>query len=144
MASRRIVRGFTLIELVVTMAIVGILAALAIPQYSEYVSRSRRTEARGQLLLAAQWMERFRAENGGVYTNAALPAALSRSPASGTALYDIAIGAVTAVTWTLNATPRSDGPHRDDACGALTLASDGQRTAATATSGTLFDRCWGR
>jgi type IV pilus assembly protein PilE len=144
MASRRIIRGFTLIELLIAMAVVGILAAIAIPQYGEYVARSRRTDARAQLLLAAQWMERFRAENGGVYTNAALPATLASSPPSGVAIYDIAIGNVTALTWTLNATPRADGPHRKDACGTMTLASDGQRTAATETSGTLFERCWGR
>jgi type IV pilus assembly protein PilE len=144
MTDGRAPRGFTLIEVVITMAVVAILTALAIPQYSEFVARSKRTDARGQLSLAAQWMERFRAENGGVYTGAVLPAEMSRSPAAGTAAYTLSASTVAAANWTVTAAPASGGGMTSDACGSFTLDSTGQRTAAGASSGALFDRCWGR
>jgi type IV pilus assembly protein PilE len=138
------VRGFTLIEVVIAMTIVAILTAIALPQYSEYVTRSRRIDARTTLLLATQWMERFRAENRGVYTGAALPAGLNVSPQVGPPMYDLAATDVTATTWTLTATPRAGSPMAADECGAFTVATDGQRTAAGQSSGALYQRCWGR
>ena len=138
-------RGFTLVELVITMLVASILVAIAVPQYSEYVSRQRRVDARVTLTMAAQWMEGFRAENRGVYTGAALPASFAVSPQGGTAaMYDLALANVTATTYRIEATPRSGGPMATDVCGVMTLASDGQRTAAGQTSGATFERCWAR
>jgi type IV pilus assembly protein PilE len=142
--QRNLVRGFTLIELIVVMSMIAILTAMALPSYSEYLARSRRTDARATLTLASQWMERFRAENRGVYLGAELPAPFSVSPNTGTALYEIQIAAVTAATYRIEATPRITGPMSGDACGTFTLSSDGRRTAAGQTSGPLFDRCWSR
>jgi len=136
--------GFTLIEVMITMAVVAIVTAIALPQYSDYVTRTRRNDARIMLLMGSQWMERFRAENRGVYTGAALPADLNVSPQGSAPMYDLAATAVTATTWTLTATPRAGSPMASDGCGAYTVASDGQRTAAGQTSGTLFQRCWSR
>jgi type IV pilus assembly protein PilE len=56
-------RGFTLIEMMITVAIVGILAAIAIPQYSEYVRRGKRTECKAAMLRASQQMEKFYSNN---------------------------------------------------------------------------------
>jgi type IV pilus assembly protein PilE len=57
-------RGFTLIEVMIVVAIIGILAAVAYPSYSEYVRRGRRSEAQTALLEASQFMQRFYAANG--------------------------------------------------------------------------------
>ena len=56
--------GFSLLELLVAMAILAVLASIALPTYAEYVARSRRFEARAGLLEAAHWMERWRTERG--------------------------------------------------------------------------------
>lgn len=136
--------GFTLIEAMITLAVIGILTAIAVPSYQQYTVRAHRNDARTALVQAAQFAERFRAENRSVYTNLALPAGMTTSPAVGTAQYDIAVTAVPAVTFTLSATPRAGSRMAGDACGTYTLTHDGQRTAAGATSGALFDTCWGR
>lgn len=141
---RRNQQGFTLIEVMITVAIVAILTAIALPSYSAYMTRSHRNDARTALTQAAQFVERFRAENRGVYTGVTLPAGMDRSPATGPVRYDIAVTAATAATFTVSATPRPDPGGAVDTCGTYTLAHDGQRTAAGQTGGALFDTCWGR
>ena len=144
MIPRRANQGFTLIELVIAMLIAAILVAIAAPQYSETVARQRRLDARSALTLAAQWMERYRAENRGVYTGAALPAEFATSPPSGTAMYDLVIDGLTATTYRIEARPRTGAPMASDPCATITLASDGQRTAGGQTTGALYDKCWAR
>jgi type IV pilus assembly protein PilE len=55
--------GFTLIELMITLAIISILVAIAFPAYNEIINKGKRTEAKAMAQEAAQWMERFYAEN---------------------------------------------------------------------------------
>ncbi|WHZ11248.1 MAG: Type IV pilus biogenesis protein PilE [Burkholderiaceae bacterium] len=117
-------RGFTLIEVMITVAIIGILAAVAVPSYRAYVERGHRASAKAALLDAAQFMERYRASNFR-YVDAAgvppsLPAALQASPPEGDRRYDIALdaAATTATSFTLVATPTG---WTDGTCGNLTL-----------------------
>ena len=76
--------GFSLIELLIVIAIIGILAGIAYPNYQEYVARARRADAKTVLLENAQFLERFYTQNG-TYVGAALP--VTEAPKDGTTKY---------------------------------------------------------
>ena len=129
--------GFTLIEVVIVMAVVAILTAIAIPNYFQFIARGHRSEARATLTQAAQWMERWRTQSGS-YAGAALPATLARSPATGPQMYTITV-APAGNTYVLTAA--AGGAMATDPCGNFGLDSTGQRTRSGTES---IDICWGR
>ena len=135
------VRGFTLIELMITVAIVGILAAVAFPAYTEYIKRGDRASARAALLEAQQFMERYYAANSRYTTDAAgtispaLPARLRAVPGQAPK-YDLVLSAPAVGSYTLTATPRT----ADTKCGNLTLLSLGTK-GHTGTAATV-NECW--
>ena len=125
-------RGFTLIELMIVVAIVGILAAIAYPSYQSSVEKSRRSDAQAALTAFSAAMERHYTDNGSSYLGAAASGAdtgapdifPTQAPLDGsTKFYDLTIGAATRNTYTLVATPK--GAQAGD--GALRLFSNGVR-----------------
>lgn len=139
------IRGFTLIELMIVVVIVGILSAVAYPSYQEYVRRGHRAEARAGLLQAQQWLERA-ATATGAYPTASLPTALTWSTDS-SKRYTIALAASnTTTSYTLTATPKSATTQAGDKCGTYSLSSSGLRGAAGKTSDQsgYNPDCWGK
>jgi type IV pilus assembly protein PilE len=124
-------RGFTLIEVMVTLAIVAILAAIAYPSYIRHVRTANRLEAKANLMEATQFMERsFTASNSYVV---ALPAGLAVSPRIGTPQYAIAFtpNQPTANTYIIQATPITPA-QQQDICGTLSISNTGVTTPAIA------------
>ncbi|MEO9524989.1 type IV pilin protein [Marinobacter alexandrii] len=128
--------GFTLLELVIAVAIIGIIVAIAFPAYQNQVEDTRRRTAQADLLELAQWMER-RYSNGFDYrdagNNPALP--FTQSPQDGTAFYNLSFtAAIARDAYTLQAVPT--GAQAGDDCGTLTIDEQGNRGAA------LPAGCW--
>jgi type IV pilus assembly protein PilE len=131
--NKQSLKGFTLIELMIAVAVIAVLAAIAIPNYQAYVTRTVCEDAKGVLAGAANSMERFRAQNN-TYIGADL-GAYSQSPVDGTAQFNIelrnldcAAGAHNqATSYCLLATPIAGG--RLNGRGTLILTSAGERDA---------------
>lgn len=153
--------GFTLIELMVTVAIVGILAAIAIPSYQESVRKSRRTDAEGVLFAFANGMERYFTLNntycdagGGSGTAKAdcgvaatldtgtPSASVYRIPTETAKYYTVTIDDITndGSGYVLIAEPT--GPQTGDKCGKLTLNQVGAKGVTGNDVSVNADDCW--
>ena len=137
-------KGFTLIEVMIVVAIVGILAAIAMPSYTEYIRRGHRAEARAALLQGAQWMERATTATGTYPLTASFPTTLTTMQSG---RYTVAVAsppasAASGAAFTLTATPA--GGQVGDKCGSYTLTHSGVRGAASAASGALVTECWNK
>lgn len=150
MILKRRLRGFTLLEVLIAVAIVGILATIAIPSYTKSIAKTQRRAAQVCLSSFATQMERFYTTN--------LRYCVDTSPADGTCdstvftlpgldcasaansgkdyTYSAAVGAS---TYTLTAAPKTGQSTRDAVCGSLSLNQVGTKTAS-GTGG--VSECW--
>ena len=124
-------KGFTLIELMIVILIIGILAGIAYPSYQGAIRDSRRGVAQADLVELAGFMERYYTTNSS-YTGATLP--FIESPQEGVKYYDLTPTiSVSGARFSLSAAPK--GAQTTDYCGTLTL--DSTDTVSAAVSG-----CW--
>lgn len=128
--------GFTLVELMIAVAIVGLLASIAYPNYQDYVFRAGRSDGKAALLSSAQWMERVMTASGSYPSAANFPTSMVNSEGG---RYTISVVSTNS-TFTLTATKNSN--QSGDTCGNLTLTHTGVR-GVTGGSKTA-DECWGK
>ena len=134
-------RGFTLIELMIVVAIIAILTAIAYPSYTKQVIKTRRTAAKACLSQYANYMERYYTTNMAYDTAGTIKNALPKLDCKSTQqtgnYYNYDFGTPTASSYTLTATPNPQSAQASDTCGALTLNQAGTRGAAGGVA-----NCW--
>jgi len=131
-------RGFTLIELMITVAIIGILAAVAYPGYQEHITKTRRGTAKACLSELAQFMERYYTTNLS-YTGAALPDLQCRSELNGLYDFELDEDELEQRSYLLEAVPQGSQASNDTACGTLTLTQAGVKGSSVDNAAA---RCW--
>ncbi|MFN2301846.1 MAG: type IV pilin protein [Gammaproteobacteria bacterium] len=140
--------GFTLIELMIVVAIIGFLAAIAYPSYNAYVTKSMRSVGQSILTQVASRQEQFFLDNKTYADNltllgyAANPMTVSsdgQPNGGGQVVYQVVIDeSTTANTFLLRAVPQGTHATRDTDCATLSLNHRGQKAA----TGTAPAKCW--
>ena len=157
MKNKNAQKGFTLIELMIVVAILGILSAIALPSYTKYVEKSRRTDAKVELLKIAQLQESFFAQQLS-YANDLNELGLGgNTVTSGDGHYDISmkctstvgVGQAACVAFEVEAKPSSAAQNGDDACAGFQIDNLGRKKAKGTgepdyIGGSKADECWGK
>ncbi len=131
-------RGFTLIELMIAVVVIGLLSAVAYPSYQQQVAKGRRTDAKQSLLELSQRMERYYTERG-TYVGAALGASGLYPAVTSGGFYDLSITAQTLDGFTVRASPR--GSQVGDVCASFLYNQIGDQTVSTDASLSAV-KCW--
>lgn len=135
------IKGFTLIELMIVVAVIAILAAIALPSYQEHVRKSRRAQAKADLVELAQFLERRHTVDN--HYGGALAFSVSPREATGTSvMYNITRAPIAGnppnpQTFVLRAEPAN--AQQNDRCGTLTLSNTGAKTRSGAVA---ESECW--
>jgi len=139
--------GFTLIELMITVAIIGILAAVALPSYQDYIRRGHRADAKTALLENVQFMERYFTETNRFLDASGdaptLPVQQTPRDAGNAQLYAITLDAAntTDTTYRLIATSVANSLMAADGCGTLFINHRGVKGVSGSLS---VGDCWGK
>lgn len=146
--------GFTFLEVLFALCIVAVLAMISIPVYTSHIAKARRTQARMQLVQAAQFMQRYysvndsyRQDRAGNHVTAHMPGVLMQSPSEGVAAYVLRIpeAHLTDSSYMLHMAPVASGAMAGDKCGTLTLSATGARGVivnGVAAGASVRDDCW--
>ena len=129
-----IIRGFSLVELMVVVAVVAIITSIAYPAYQDQMQKTRRADAKAALMDAAAKMERFYTQFGRYTATIANAGIAATSPEQ---YYLIAPGTVANQTFILRAT--GQGAQANDDCGNLGVD---QAQAKTNSAGLAQNLCW--
>ena len=136
-------KGFTLIELMVTVAIVGVIAGIAYPSYLKSMQKGRRADAKGALTQASQAMERCYSTYG-TYNNTSCAevSALTTGFNSPKSYYTLS-ATENGTSYTVSATAVSGGPQANDTgCTVMNLSSTGVQSSGSTSSTTDSGSCW--
>jgi type IV pilus assembly protein PilE len=132
--------GFTLIELMIVITVLGIIVAIAYPSYTEQMRKSRRAEGMGELLELADRMERFYSDRG-TYVGASLGTAATNiyPTTSAKGYYTLSIASQTATDFSVSAAPTSKGKQNKDKCGTFTMTAQGIKSVSNTA---YLAECW--
>jgi len=119
-------KGFTLIELMIVVAIIGVMSAIAFPSYDSYMKKSRRADAKVGLSKLADKQERFYLQNN-TYTNSFAAAGLNTSNASEEGYYSFAISSADLVSGFIITATAGSSQANDTGCTTMTLSSTGAK-----------------
>lgn len=122
-------RGFTLIELMIVVAVISILAAIAMPAYREYIKKSRRAEAQSYLMTLAARQQQFLVDTRRF--SALPPAEISTQPSGVAAAYAVTITTLDGPPPTFLITATPSGDQASEKCGTLSIDQTGTKTAAS-------------
>jgi len=145
----KVLRGFSLMELMITLAVAAILLMVAIPSYMNYVMKSRRSDAKTSILEISQLEENFRGDNNKYSDNIQ---ELCRSfqcndnykkSFSKEGFYTLVLTATPTTTFTITATPAADKAQVGDTmCAEFSVNQLGQRAAKNSSTSDSTSECW--
>jgi type IV pilus assembly protein PilE len=151
MQAKSQMRGVTLIELMIVVAVVAALMLIAIPSYRSYVLRANRAEGRAALLSLGAAQEKFYLQCNTYSTTISTDATDCAGPnlqfntTSERGYYTVAVTAADTNAWTATATAVAGQPQIDDTkCRVFQLTSAGVKTSTNAGGATTTSECWDR